>query len=133
MRPFTRHGVCKPVFRVRYPGVVMRLGHAAAFAVVAFLLGAALASPALARVAAIETSAPLADHSDEAIKAAITQAVVSAVRGAMAMGLPWVQVRQATVLGELVTVQIVASDVEPEEDEAESDPDRPTQPARIDL
>lgn len=113
----------------------MRLRHAASWvsALAVSLLFSVSASPALARIAAIETSAPLADHSDEAIKAAITQAVVTAVRGAMAMGLPWVQVRHATVLAELVTVQIVATDVEPEEEEAEPDPDRPPQPARIDL
>jgi hypothetical protein len=111
----------------------MRLGHAASWIVGLVVLLLVSTSPALARVAAIETSAPLADHSDEAIKAAITQAVVTAVRGAVAMGLPWVQVRNATVLSELVTVQILATDVEPEEEEAEPDPDHPPQPARIHL
>ena len=92
-----------------------------------------LALPAFARIAAIETSAPLSDHSDEAIEAALTQAVVVAVRGAVAMGLPWVRVRQAVVVEDVVTVQIVATDTEPDDEEmAEPDSER-LQPARIDL
>jgi ABC-type polar amino acid transport system ATPase subunit len=88
-------------------------------------------SPALARVAAIETTAPLVDHSTEAVEAALTQAVLTAVRGAVAMGLTWVQVHQAHVYADVVSVQIVASDTEP--DEADSaDEDRP-QPTKIDL
>lgn len=99
------------------------------------VLALALLSPApvLAAVASIETSAPLADHSPEAIEAAVTEAVVTAVRGALAMGLSWVSVRSATVHDELVTVEVVATDIEPD-DAASTEPDtEPAQPARVDL
>ncbi|HEV8310090.1 MAG TPA: hypothetical protein VGW35_20705 [Methylomirabilota bacterium] len=83
-----------------------------------------VASPAIARVAAIETTAPLDDHSKTSIEEAVTQALRTAVRGAMAMGLPWVRVRQALVFTDMVSVQILASDSEPAEDEdAEQSPD----------
>jgi hypothetical protein len=81
---------------------------------VSLLLTLTLVTPALARVAAIETTAPLADHSDESIKEAIKQAVQVAVRGAAAMGFQWVRVRKALVFADLVSVQILASDSEPE-------------------
>jgi hypothetical protein len=65
--------------------------------------------------------------------AAVRQAVARAVRGAVAMGLPWVRLRDATVTGDRVTVLIVATDVEPDDDEAGPDPEAETQPVRIDL
>jgi len=111
------------------PGSSSRVGRALGAAVACAIL--AVASPVLARVAAIETSAPLADHSEEAIHSALTEAVVNAVRGAMAMGLTWVRLRNATVLDDTVTVLIVATDTEPEE--AESAESEPTAPVRIDL
>ncbi len=91
------------------------------------------ASPARARVAAIETSAPLTDHSEQAIQLALTEAVMNAVRGAMAMGLTWVRLRDATVLADAVTVLIVATDAEPEDPKAADAEPQPTTPARIDL
>jgi hypothetical protein len=108
--------------------------------VLPIILAFALATPALARVASIETTAPLADQSEDSIKAALEQAVLTAVRGAVAMGLLWVHIRQAVVFTDVVTVQILASDSElqseeeatadlaPEEEDAE-----PTRPARIDI
>jgi sulfite exporter TauE/SafE len=103
------------------------------------LLALALATPALARVASIETTAPLADQSEDSIKAALEQAVSTAVRGAVAMGFSWVHVRQAVVFTDLVSVQMLASDKElRSEDEAAADPApeedaEPPRPARIDI
>jgi hypothetical protein len=96
------------------------------------LAGLAVAAPVAAREAAIETTAALRDHSDDAVTAAVREAVTTAVRGAVAMGLPWVRLRDATVSEDRVTVLIVATDVEPDEDEAEREADLP-QPTRIDL
>ncbi len=103
--------------------------------VLPLLLALTLATPALARVAAIETTAPLADQSEDSIKAAIEQAVLTAVRGAVAMGFQWVQVRQARVFTDLVSVQILASDQEPEgeEEQAPDDGAEPARPAGIDV
>ena len=103
------------------------------------VLAFALATPALARVASIETTAPLTDQSDDSIKAALEQAVRTAVQGAVAMGFQWVHVRQAVIFTDMVSVRILASDSEPQdEDEAaahqvpEEDAE-PTRPARIDI
>jgi hypothetical protein len=103
--------------------------------VLPLLLALTLATPALARVAAIETTAPLADQSEDSIKAAIRQAVLTAVRGAVAMGLQWVQVRQARVFTDLVSVQIVASDheLEGEEEHAPDDGAEPARPAGLEV
>jgi hypothetical protein len=99
------------------------------------LLALLFATPALARVAAIETTAPLADQSEDSIKAAIQQAVLTAVRGAVAMGLQWVQVRQARVFTDLVSVQILASDQEPEgeEEQVPDDGAVPPRPAGLEV
>ena len=99
--------------------------------VMAFGLLAGLAPPgALAGAAIIETTAPLAERSEAAVKAAVIVAIDKAVRGAVAMGLPWVQFREAQIAGDVVAVQILATDVEPEapsatppEPEASDDPD----------
>jgi hypothetical protein len=103
------------------------------------VLALALATPALARIASIETTAPLADQSEGSIKAALEQAVRTAVQGAVAMGFQWVHVRQAVIFTDMVSVRVLASDSELYgEDEAAADPtpdedveiDRP---ARIDI
>jgi hypothetical protein len=107
--------------------------------VLPIVLAFAVASPALARVASIETTAPLADQSEDSIKAALEQAVSTAVRGAVAMGFQWVHIRQAVVFEDLVSVQVLASDTElSTEDEATADPAPekdadPLRPARIDI
>jgi hypothetical protein len=103
------------------------------------VLAFALATPALARVASIETTAPLTDQSEDSIKSALEQAVLTAVRGAVAMGFVWVHIRQAVVFTDLVSVRILASDSElRSEDEAMVDPApeedaEPIRPARIDI
>jgi len=75
-----------------------------------------------AAMAAIETTAALEDQSDEGIRAAVERAVQSAVRGAVAMGMPHVELRGARVLRDSVIVQILARDAEPgpEDDEPDS-------------
>jgi hypothetical protein len=94
------------------------------------LLGATIAfgllvgSPqpvALAGGALIETTVPLADRSEASIKAAVTAAIDKAVRGAVAMGFDWFQLRDAQVSGDEVAIQILATDERPG-DAAEVDP-----------
>ncbi|HEY7041903.1 MAG TPA: hypothetical protein VID28_23735 [Methylomirabilota bacterium] len=75
--------------------------------------------PAAAAMATIETVQALEDESDEAVKAAIERAVQAAVRGAVAMGLPRVELRGARVLRGMVTVQILAREAEAEGPENE--------------
>ncbi|HKW93385.1 MAG TPA: hypothetical protein VJX92_15930 [Methylomirabilota bacterium] len=79
------------------------------------------ASRTEAAMAAIETTAAIEDQSDEGIKAAVERAVESAVRGAVAMGLPHVELRGARVLPGVVTVQILARDAAPEPEDDELD------------
>ncbi len=83
---------------------------------------AADTSPGLDRVAAIQSMAPLQDHSEQSVTTAIKEAVVSAVQEAAAMGLSWVQLREAYVLEDKVIVLVVATDTEPGEREDESAP-----------
>jgi hypothetical protein len=103
--------------------------------VVPVLLALVLVAPALAGVAAIETTAPLTDHSEGGIKAAIKQAVLTAMRGAAAMGFQWVQVRQALVFTDLVTVKVLASDTEPEGEDGVAPDDEPqsARPAGLEI
>jgi hypothetical protein len=70
-------------------------------------------NPALAGGALIETTAPLADRSEESVKAAVIAAIDQAVRGASAMGFAWFQLRDAQVTEREVAVQILATDEEP--------------------
>jgi len=74
-----------------------------------------------AAMAAIETTAAVEDQSDEGIRAAVEHAVQSAVRGAVAMGMPHVELRGARVLPGFVTVQILARDAEPGPEDEEPD------------
>jgi hypothetical protein len=78
----------------------------------ALALVMAVGTPALARVAAIRTAAPIADSSDAAVEAAFVEAVEAAVRGAVAMGLSRVALRDAVVLQDAVLVEIVATDAD---------------------
>jgi len=89
----------------------------------AFALGLLLCggNPAVAGGALIETTAPLADRSEESVKAAVIAAVDKAVRGASAMGFAWFQLRDAQVTEHEVAVQILATDKDPGEVE-EVDP-----------
>lgn len=102
------------------------------------LLMLSVASPALAGVATIETTAPLSDHSEQSITMAFKTAVETAVRGAVAMGLPRVQLRQAVVLEDMVAIRIRATDMEPDAETPEPDPDETPgdgagEPGRLDL
>jgi hypothetical protein len=89
----------------------------------AFALGLLLCggNPAVAGGALIETTAPLADRSEESVKAAVIAAIDKAVRGASAMGFAWFQLRDAQVTEHEVAVQILATDKDPGEVE-EVDP-----------
>jgi hypothetical protein len=69
--------------------------------------------PAMAGGALIETTAPLADRSEESVKTAVIAAIDKAVRGASAMGFAWFQLRDAQVSGNEVAVQILATDEDP--------------------
>jgi hypothetical protein len=69
--------------------------------------------PAMAGAALIETTAPLADRSEESVKAAVIAAIGKAVRGAAAMGFGWFQLRDAHVAGNEVAIQILAIDEDP--------------------
>lgn len=85
-------------------------------------------SPGATELAVIETSAPLTEQTDEAIKDAVWKAVKRAVRGAMAMGLPRVELRGARVFDDMVTIEIVATDSETEPAESKKPaPSRGTQ------
>src|SRR5438093_13312048 len=69
----------------------------------------ALATPAFARVAMIQTTARLADHSDDGVRAAVRDAVETAVRGARAMGLSHVALQDGSRLDdETVAIRLVA-------------------------
>jgi hypothetical protein len=87
------------------------MGGVRAWAIAMGLIGMA-ASPALAGMAAIETTAPLKDESEDSVKAAVNQAVEQAMQGAKAMGLPKIELRGARVLPGAVTVLIIAKDVD---------------------
>ena len=82
--------------------------------VLALLLVLAVSTPVSARVATIETTAPLQDHSEQSLKAALTEVVQAIAKGAIAMGLSWVQVTRVLVLEDMLTVQVIASDTGPE-------------------
>jgi hypothetical protein len=77
---------------------------------IAFVAGLSIATPAVARMAAIQTAVTLEDQSQSSIQTAAEQAVETAVRGAVAMGLPKVQLHRAVVVNNMVVVQIVATD-----------------------
>ena len=104
-------------------------------AAAALLLVLGVASPGLARIAAIETTAPLSDHAEQSVRAALEDAVDTAVKGAVAMVLHWYKISKAVVLEDQVAVRIFATDSvsdsegeaapEPEND-LETAPDRPS-------
>ena len=76
-------------------------------------LVASLPDPTHAGGALIETTAPLADRSEESVKAAVVAAIDKAARGAAAMGFAWLQLRDAQVTEREVAIQILATDEEP--------------------
>jgi hypothetical protein len=93
----------------------------------AFVLVLCVGSPALARMASIQMAAPLQDHAEQSIQAAFKEAVETAVKGAAAMGMSWIQLGRAMVLEDMVAVQIIASDTKPE-GEATAPEDQGTEP-----
>ena len=74
-----------------------------------WLCAPSIAHSAPEGVALIETTVPLEDTSEAGITDAVNRAVNSAVRGAMAMGLSWVQLQRAYVSGGYVGVQVLAA------------------------
>jgi hypothetical protein len=72
--------------------------------------------------ALIQTSAPLANGSEEALEAAVVTAVEKAMIGARAMGFAWVALRGAQVQEGEVIVQILATDDDPD-DVTQTDPE----------
>jgi hypothetical protein len=80
-----------------------------AIGVMSWLCAPSTAHSAPEGVALIETTVPLEDTSDAGITDAVNRAVNSAVRGATAMGLPWVQLQRAYVSGGYVGVQVLAA------------------------
>ncbi len=101
--------------------------------ILTLLLVLSVASPVWAREAMIETTAPLQDHAEQSIKTALTDALETAMKGALAMGFAWVQIGKAVVLEDAVSVQLLATDSEPEAagghtlvpDESEAVPGQP--------
>lgn len=69
-----------------------------------------LASPAWARVVSFRAAVPLGDQSDPSIDRAIKGAVDRCVREATAMGLSWIWLQDAAVVGDKILIQMVASD-----------------------
>ncbi len=89
--------------------------------VIGLMLVVSLTSQGLAQVAVIQTSAPLTDHSEESIAMAFEHAVRAALRSAVAMGLPWVQLRLALVGEDRLTVEVLAMEGEPDDDSREGE------------
>jgi len=92
----------------------MRVLHCLTVASLALLVCSA---PVSARVVRMETTIALQDQSEPAIKQALKEAFETAVRGALAMGLPRVRVDGARVLPDAVILATVATD----EDDADHD------------
>ena len=101
--------------------------------IIIIIIVAVAPAPGFTATATIETAASLADHSAASIKAALTEAVTSAVRGAVAMGLHHVHLNAAQVVRDAVVIQLVATDEEPDQGSSAEDPgpsaDDPTPPA----
>ncbi len=76
-----------------------------------------LAGPALAEMALLKATAPLQDHSDRSVRTALLEAIEMGVRRAIAMGLPWVHIRPPLLMEDRVVVEIIATDVRPEDEE----------------
>ena len=98
---------------------------------VPLLLVLAMATPGLGRVVTIKTAALLADRSDASIELALRGAVETCVRGAVAMGLSWISLQDAVLLGDQVIVQMIASDDDEDEEGAEPVPDAAPTPRSL--
>jgi len=99
------------------------------------LLGATV--PATAATVIIETAAPLADRSEESVKAALREAVEASMQSAMAMGIGGVRLESAVLQENRVVVRLLAFIGEvPEEVVLEDEDDvgvmpGATQPSRV--
>ena len=71
---------------------------------------------AWARTVKIESAAPLSDRSDRAVDDALKHAVDKCVQRATAMGMSWIWLDDAAVLGDKVFVKMVATDEDAGED-----------------
>ena len=87
------------------------------------LLVLALASSVSARVIRLETAVALTDHSEPAIQRAFQRALETSVRGVIAMGLSSMWVDDASVLGDVVIIRLIATDEEDEGDEDDEEDD----------
>ena len=87
----------------------------ASLLVLSSLLALSLAGRASAQTILIEATAPLGDTSEAGINAALHAALESAVRGALAMGLGWVEVHSAYLGDGYVRVQVLAAGRAPAE------------------
>jgi hypothetical protein len=87
-----------------------------------------LATPSFAKMAAIQTAVPVEDQSQSSIQTAAEQAVETAVRGAIAMGLPKVQLHRAVVVSNMVVVQILATDEAAEQENKQDEPQKKEEP-----
>jgi hypothetical protein len=81
------------------------------------VLGLILAavSPVAAAVVLVTAAAPLEDESEQSVQAALDQAVGLAVRDAVLMGLRPVKLTDAQIWVNQVVVEILATDVQPDE------------------
>ena len=78
----------------------------------------AVAATAAAAIVLITAAAPLEDESEQSVQTALDQAVAVAVRDALQMGLRPVRLRDAQVWGNQVVVEILATDIQPDDGDA---------------
>ncbi len=97
--------------------VIRSLGRLA----LAALLVLSFAAPSPARMASIQTTAHLPDHSEQSIETALAGAVETVVHRAVALGFSSAAITQTLVREDVVSVQILATDttLEPEDEDAE--------------
>jgi hypothetical protein len=88
----------------------------------------ALSSPGWARSVTLQAAAPLPDRSDASVARALAEAVDACVRRAAALGLSWIQLHGAILVGDRVIVQMIATDDESEDGEPERESATPSRP-----
>jgi hypothetical protein len=82
-------------------------------------------SPLLARETTIEATAPLAEHSDTAVRTAMMVAIGKALADAKTKGVRLVRLDEARVLEDRVTIRGLASDTAPDRSRANPAARRP--------
>jgi len=88
---------------------------------VTLLLAMAWVAPAWGRMVRIETTAPLADQSDETLWRATQRAIESAVQRAKTLRLRSYWIDDAWVLEDAVVLWMIATDDDPEDDPKDDD------------